>query len=120
MNGSPTASRPLRSRTNIRPTSAVSAIASALQNVTRMAPRHRPAPPAPAASAPSPARLISHAIVTMPMISRVGTSAEMMSRSAAPTEMSPPMQAPPESVSRLALRLYQARREREHPTDLQH
>jgi hypothetical protein len=67
------------------PTSAVTAIATAPQKVTRATPRQTDAPPALAPIAPRTARKIKDSTVTQRLIIVSGTSAAVASGSAAPT-----------------------------------
>src|SRR3989338_1126131 len=70
---------------NSLPTTAVTAIATAPQNVTRSTPRQTEAPPALAPTAPSSARKASDSPVTQSVIVASGTSAAVAKGSAAPT-----------------------------------
>ena len=65
--------------------SAVSAMANAPQNVTRITPRTTPAPPVIAANAPSEARNSNEVPETIGMMTLTGASAALSSGSAAPT-----------------------------------
>src|SRR5215831_4759069 len=71
---------------NSAPTPAVAAIARAPQSVTRPAPTHGDAPPAPAASAPRPARQKSDTADTASATLASGASITMRIGIAAPIE----------------------------------
>src|SRR6476620_2996240 len=80
---------------NSAPTPAVAAMAIAPQSATRPAPTHGEAPPAPAASAPRPARQRSDTPDTARAMVAGGVSITMRIGIAAPPRTWPRMQTPP-------------------------